>query len=329
MAIGVILGIVFAVFAVAGVIGGGVLLYNGCDEDDGKKKAFGGSFLVAGIALAVAFILVPFSFHTVDAGEIAVVKEMGKIIDTREAGTHFDFWMIRSYDKYDTKVRSVTSTTMAYSKDKQTMDIEMTVQYQVDKAHVKDIALTYGSLEALESRINSVVIERTKSVLSNYNADSIISDRASVSINVATTVEAAIGEQYFIDVTNIALTNIDFSDAYEASVEQSMIAKQEVERAKAEAEKLLVEAQNKIAIAQAEADAKKAAATGEAEAIKIAAEADAQALATIQAAWNAISPEVKEIMLREMAIEKWDGQLPDTMVGNDFLEQLLGLLNNN
>lgn len=285
--------------------------------------------VVGAILSALLFITIPFSFHGVDAGEIAVVKEMGRIIDTREAGTHFDFWMVRSYDKYDTKVRSVTSTTMAYSKDKQTMDIEMTVQYQVDKAHVKDIALTYGSLAALESRINSVVIERTKSVLSGYNADSIISDRASVSVNVATTVEAAIGEQYFIDVTNIALTNIDFSDAYEASVEQSMIAKQEVERAKAEAEKLLVEAQNKIAIAQAEADAKKAAATGEAEAIKIAAEADAQALATIQAAWNAISPEVKEIMLREMAIEKWDGQLPDTMVGSDFLEQLLGLLNNN
>jgi regulator of protease activity HflC (stomatin/prohibitin superfamily) len=207
------------------------------------------------------------------------------------------------------------------------MNIEMTVQYQVDKSHVKDIATTYRSLEALESRINSVVIERTKSVLSRYNADSIISDRASVSAEVATVVEEASGVQYFIDITNVALTNIDFSDAYEASVEQSMIAKQEVEKAKAEAEKLLVEAQNKVAIAEAEANAKKAAANGEAEATKIAAEAEAQALATIQAAWDAIAPEVKEIMLREMAIEKWDGKLPDTMVGSDFLEQLLGALN--
>lgn len=321
-----IFGILFSVLFLGLTIGGVALAAWGYSEDRNGILTTG---VVGAILSALLFIAIPFSFHGVDAGEIAVVKEMGRIIDTREAGTHFDFWMVRSYDKYDTKVRSVTSTTMAYSKDKQTMDIEMTVQYQVDKAHVKDIALTYGSLAALESRINSVVIERTKSVLSGYNADSIISDRASVSVNVATTVEAAIGEQYFIDVTNIALTNIDFSDAYEASVEQSMIAKQEVERAKAEAEKLLVEAQNKIAIAQAEADAKKAAATGEAEAIKIAAEADAQALATIQAAWNAISPEVKEIMLREMAIEKWDGQLPDTMVGSDFLEQLLGLLNNN
>lgn len=321
MAIAIILGILFVVLAIVA----GVLAYFAFDNEN---KAGGIVSVVACVVLTLGFLCIPFSIRTVDAGEIAVVKEMGKIVDTREAGTHFDFWMVRSYDKYDTKVRSVTSTTMAYSKDKQTMDLEMTVQYQVDKVHVKDIALTYGSLDALESKINSVVIERTKSTMSGYDADSIISERATVSAKVAEVVEAAIGSQYYIDVTNVALTNIDFSDAYEASVEQSMIAKQEVEKAKAEAEKLLVEAQNKVAIAEAEANAKKAAANGEAEAKRIQAQADADALALIQAAWDAIDPEVKEIMLREMAIEKWDGQLPDTMVGSDFIEQLLGALGN-
>lgn len=320
MLYGWIFGIVFVIALIVGI----ALLVVGCNDESTGKFWSG---IVTTVVSFLCFLCIPFSYRTIDTGEVAVVKEMGKIIDTREAGTHFDFWMVRSYEKYDTKVRSVTSTTMAYSNDKQTMNIEMTVQYQVDKSHVKDIATTYGSLEALESRINSVVIERTKSVLSRYNADSIISDRASVSAEVATVVEEAIGVQYFIDITNVALTNIDFSDAYEASVEQSMIAKQEVEKAKAEAEKLLVEAQNKVAIAEAEANAKKAAANGEAEATKIAAEAEAQALATIQAAWEAIAPEVKEIMLREMAIEKWDGKLPDTMVGSDFIEQLLGALN--
>ena len=308
-----------------GLFGVGIwLMVNGIEEEN-SLPAVGG--IIMTLLFLILFICVPFSFHTVEAGEIAVVKEMGKIIDTREAGTHFDFWMTRSYDKYDTKVRSVTSSATSYSNDKQTMELEMTIQYQVDESHVKDIALTYGSLNALEDRINSIVIERTKSVMSSYNADSIISERATVSAKVAEVVELAIGSQYYIDVTNVALTNIDFSDAYEASVEQSMIAKQEVEKAKAEAEKLLVEAQNKIAIAEAEANAKKALAQGEAEAVKIAAEAEANALATIQAAWDSIDPEVKEIMLREMAIEKWNGELPNTMVGSDFIEQLLGALN--
>ncbi len=317
-------GILFGVLFVGLAIGAIALATYGYEEDKGGCKVGG---IIGTIVSVLLFACIPFSFKTIQTGEVAIVKEMGKVIDVREAGTHFDFWLIRSYEKYDIKVRSVTSNTMAYSNDKQTMTVEMTTQYQVNKDKLKEIASTYGSLSALEDRISSIVIERTKSVLSSYNADSIISDRTKVSVEVATVVEEAIGEKYFIDVTNVALTNIDFSDAYEQSVEQSMIAKQEVEKAKAEAEKLLVEAQNKVAIAEAEANAKKAQANGEAEALKIQAEAEAKALETVQLAWEAISPEVREIMLREMGIEKWNGELPDTMVGSDFIEQLLGLLN--
>lgn len=71
---------------------------------------------------------------------------------------------------YDTKVQTLDIQDAAYSKDAQTMDLTMTVQYQIDTAKVKEIATTYGSLDALSSRIRSVSIERAKSVLSNYSA---------------------------------------------------------------------------------------------------------------------------------------------------------------
>lgn len=319
MAIAIILGIVLFILAVvAGILAG----YFFSDERTGGGVAS----VIACVALSLAFLAIPFSIRTIDAGEIAVVKEMGKIIDTREAGTHFDFWMTRSYDKYDTKVRQLDITTQSYSNDKQTMDVAMTVQYQVKPDAVKEIAKTYGGLTALEGKIQSIAVERTKAVLSSYTADKIIMERATVSSAVSTEIENAVGDNYHVDITMVALTNIDFSDAYEQSVEQSMIAQQELVKAEAEAKKLLIEAQNKVKIAEADADAKKAAANGEAEAKRIQAQADADALALIQAAWDAIAPEVKEIMLREMAIEKWDGQLPDTMVGSDFIEQLLGAL---
>lgn len=343
----ILFAILFAAVLIFGFVFGGKKLYeasevstssyNGYERVSEEKiqtnmkkksnlKRTGIVGIVVGVIGLIGFIMVPWNFHQVESGEVAVVRHMGKIDGVRESGVHFDFWITNSYQMYDTKVRAVQSETMAYSKDKQTMTIQMNVQYKIDTAHVEQIALTYGSLEALENRINSVVIERTKSTLSGYDADAIISDRAAVSAAVAEMVENAIGEQYYIDVTNVSLTNIDFSDAYEQSVEQSMIAKQEVERAKAEAEKLLVEAENKVKIAQAEANAKKAAAEGEAEAVKIQAEADAAALKLIQEAWGSIDPVVRDIMLREMGIEKWDGKLPETMVGSDFIEQLLGAI---
>lgn len=339
MIFGWLLGVLFF-----GILVGGVALtaVGGYNE---RKGMLGGGVVSIVIGFAL-FLTIPFSFHQVDSGEISVVKEMGKIIDTREAGTHFDFWMVRTYEKYDTKVRQLDIVTSAYTAgDKaqevegdiaptgteqkaqlQPIDIQLTIHYAINKEAAKTISLEYGSLTSLESRISSVVTAKIKEVVKKYEAAQLISERDVLASEVLEAINSALGNDYHVTVKNVALTNIDFSDAFEQSVEQSMIAQQELVKAKAEAEKLLIDAENKVKIAEQEAAAKKAAAQGEADAKRIQAEADAAALELIQEAWEAIDPAVKEVMLREMAIEKWDGKLPETMVGNDFLTELLGAL---
>jgi regulator of protease activity HflC (stomatin/prohibitin superfamily) len=275
MAIAIILGILFVVLAIVA----GVLAYFAFDN---ANKAGGIVAVVSCIVLSLAFLCVPFSIRTVDAGEIAVVKEMGKIIDTREAGTHFDFWMTRSYEKYDTKVRQLDITTQSYSNDKQTMDVAMTVQYQVKPDAVKEIAKTYGGITALEGKIQSIAIERTKAMLSSYTADDIIMTRGSVSEAVSSSIETAVGDNYHVDITMVALTNIDFSDAYEQAVEAKMVAEQaklqkDYENKAAEA---AAETAKKVAEMQADAEAyaKEKAAEAEAKAIITKANAEAEAL---------------------------------------------------
>lgn len=344
-------GFLFAFLFIALVAVGIVLAVKGYGDDKARLKVSG---IIIAIASFILFLCIPFSFHTIDSGEIAVVKEQGKVIDTREAGVHFDFWMIRTYEKYDTKVRGVEVTTAAYSHDKQPMDIQMTIQYQVKKDKVKDIAITYGTLSALEGRIQSVAIERTKSKLSAYDADSIIEERGTISAEVSQIVEDAIGEQYFIDITNVALTNIDFSDAYEQSVEQSMIAKQEVEKAKAEAEKAKAKAQGDLEVAKLNAQAKIEAAKADAEAQKLVAQAEATALKlkSIETAralgfkvdeteitledgsilteynidFTGVSEERIELLAAYMRyieyLSKWDGKLPTVMTDTGVMLQI-------
>ena len=78
---------------------------------------------------------------------------------------------------------------------------------------------------------------------------------------------AAIGENYFVNVVAVVLTDLTFTDAFELAVEEKMIA----EQAKLKAE---YDNQTKVAQAQAEADAKLAAATAEIEIAQ--AQADAE-----------------------------------------------------
>lgn len=302
MAIGILVGILMIVFVIVGFVMCGAFA-------DDKPGLSVGSCLVA-IALLIAFIFVPFSFHTVSSGEVAVVKHLGKIEGIKTAGTHYDTWITNKYIKYDTKVRNLEAQTMAYSSDAQTMDIQMTIQYQIISDKVIDIATQYGKLNILENRINSIAIEKTKSVLSSHKAMDIIAKRATISPMVEAAIKEAVGEEYFVDIVTVVLTNIDFSDAFELAVEEKMIAEQtklkadyenqtKVAKAEAEAEAKLKAAQAEIDIAKAEAEALKIAAEGEAEANRI------------------INESITDKIIDKIIVENWDGKLPAVVGGNE------------
>ena len=323
MMIGVLLG--FVILVLAAIFAGVALV--------AKKKAKKMTCIVSVILVLVmllALAIAPMSFHTVEAGEIAVVKNLGRIKGVREAGTHFDFWMTNTYSKYDAKVQNVDISAAAYSSDAQTMTIAMTLQYQIMTDKVMDVATQYGSLDVLENRIQSIAIEKTKSVLSSYKAMDIIADRAAISPAVEESIKTSIGDEYFVNVVTVVLTNIDFSDAFELAVEEKMIAEQaklkadyenqtKVAQAEAEAEAKLKAAQAEIEIAQAQADAKlKAAeaqieiAKAEAEALKIAAEAEAEAN-------KIISDSLTQQIIDKTIVENWDGKLPTVMGNGEYI----------
>jgi len=248
-----------------------------------KSKKRTSKFLVptlVGIALifGITFAIVPFSFHTVNAGEVAVVKHLGKAKKIRTSGTYFDFWLTEKYTIYDAKVQNLEVKSMAYSKDAQTMDILMTVQYQIDTSKVIQIANQYGDLNVLSNRIESIAIEKTKSTLSGYSAMNIIETRAQISPMVETAIKNAIDEEYCVNITTVVLTNIDFSDAFEKTVEDKMIAEQEKLKAEYEKETAIVNAEKELEVAKLAAQAKIESARADAEAqIKIA-EAEAKAI---------------------------------------------------
>lgn len=323
MAIGVIVGIIVVILLIAACVG----CYVAYNNDSGVGQGVCG---VLAVALTITFIIVPFSFQTINPGEIAVVKHLGEITHVRDSGTHFDLWFINAYDYYDTKVQDVEITTAAYSSDAQTMDVAMTLQYQIDAEKVITIANQYGKLSALEARITSIATAQTKSVLSKYKAMDIIADRAAVSPAVEQAIKGAIGEEYCVNVQTVELINIDFSDAFEQAVEKKMIAEQEklqaeyendkkIAQAKAEADAQVKKAEAEKEIAKAEAEAKKVQAEADAEIKRIQAEAEAEAkkvAADAEAYANEkIAQSITPELLDKIYAENWDGKLP-SVVGN-------------
>ena len=248
-----------------------------------KENKFIIPVLAAAIVVVGALsLIIPGSFHQVEAGTVAVVKELGKIVDVRRPGTYFDFHMTRSYEVYDATVQQVKINTSAYSKDGQTMSLEVYLQYQipVEKLIVRDdngnilqsegIAGKYVTLSSLQSRIETQTIEKTKAVMSSAEAMTIIQDRQTYSELVSATVRNAIGPDYYVNVQDVILTNIDFTDEFEKSVEDKVVAEQDkqaaITRAEAQLEVAKLEAQKKIEEAKGNAEAQKIVAQASAEA---------------------------------------------------------------
>ncbi len=280
MAIGLILGVVFGIgfFVFAAFAGYSVYM---------KKRR---GRITAGIVLAAVFaallVTIPASFHTINAGEIAVVKHLGEARAVRTAGTYFDFWITEKYEVYDAKVQNMEITTQAYSKDAQTMDIIMTVQYKIDESKAIDIANQYGSIEILANRIESIATEKAKATLSSYSAMEIIETRANISPKVETVIKDSVNEEYCVSISTVVLTNIDFSEAFEKTVEDKMIAEQEKLKAEYEKETAIVNAEKELEVAKLDAQAKieKAKAEAQAEIEVASAEAEAIRLKSVEVA---------------------------------------------
>lgn len=230
---------------------------------------------IAGVALVASSLLallIPSSFHQVEAGEVAVVKTLGKVNGIRMPGTYFDFYLFNDYIYFDTTIQKLEIRTSSYSSDAQTMDIEMTVQYKIDPTKAEDILTEYISLDLLSQRIEKVADDNAKSILSKYTAMKIIETRASISPEVQEAVKLAIDEKYYATVTAVNLTNIDFTDEFEKSVEDKVIAEQQKEAA-------ITKAEQELEVAKLTAQAKIVEAEGNAESQKIIARASAEAMA--------------------------------------------------
>ena len=304
--------------------------------------------VVIALIAVVGLGFIPKSFHTVEAGQIAVVKHLGEAREVRTAGTYFDFWVTETYEYYDAKVQNMSLTTQAYSKDAQTMSIAMNVQYKIDESKVIDIANHYGTIDMLANRIESIAIEKTKATLSSYSAMNIIETRSQISPLVEDTIKSAVNEEYCVDIVAVVLTNIDFSDAFEKTVEDKMIAEQEKLKAEYEKETAIVNAQKELEVAKLQAQAKLERAKADAEAqIEVArAEAESVKLKSIEVA-RALGFTINETEITDEDgttlieyeidfegktseeigliteylkyieyLDKWDGELPSVMTGD-------------
>lgn len=258
-----------------------------------KKKII---LILIGVIILLGLITFACSITAVSTGFVGVKTRFGKVQDdVIQEGLNYKIPYVEKIVKIDCKTKKAEVTSEGSTKDMQTVAISIAVNYNVNKETANTLYREVGT-EYEDVIINPAILESIKSTIAQYTAEQLITSRAEVSNKIQETLSEKITKRGFV-VTEFNVTNINFSEAFDAAIEAKAVKQQEVETAKAELEKQKI--QNEKEIEVAEKDAK------------------VMELQNAQITDNTLK--LKELEVKQSLIEKWNGQLPTTTLGNDVM----------
>ena len=243
-------------------------------------------------------------------GKVAVVTEFGKAQDeVLEPGLHTKGYF-QVLHPMSVQKQKMSVELAAFSSDIQQVNTLITLNYNIDKVNAATIYREIGS-DYVSTLMYPRVQENAKIVFSRYTAENLVQKRDVLSTEILTLMQEDLSS-YGIHVSEVAIENIDFTDAFTNAVEAKQVATQEKLTAQTQQERLTMEAEaqaeRETIAAQAQAERNKIAADAEAYAIMTKAEAEAEANAKVAAS-------LSDTLIDYVRAQAWDGKLP-TITGD-------------
>ena len=243
------------------------------------------------LILVILFIAVCNPIAMVGVGERGVKVTLGKVDDSKiyTEGIHFVMPFISKIKTMDIKTQKNNIRTTVYTKDIQQAQISYVINYNLmpDSAHkmYQQVGVNYRDI------IITPVVEGTiKDVIGKWNAQDLVANREEATIDILEKLQLQLAPKY-INVTGFQMIDINYSEVFERAIENKVTAEQEALKAKNKTVQIEEEAKQKI----------------------ISAEAEAKSMA-IRA--NALTR--NKALVEYEAVQKWDGKLPEYMMGNSI-----------
>lgn len=273
-------------------------------EDVGNKRKISIVIWVATIVLSAVLMFISV-VAIVPTGYTGIKTTFGKVSDdVLGSGINFTLpW--QNVINMDNREQRAPFTLEAFSKDIQQVDIQGSINLNIDKTTAMNLYRDVG-VEYWNVLVTPRVYEDVKIVIAQYTAEKLVENRQACSDQIYELLKQELSVKG-INVISFAIENIDFTDAFESAVEAKQVATQEKQKAQTEQEKMTMEMQQKAERdriqAQAAADVQKIQADAEAYAVKVQAEAQAEAN-------RKIAETLSDALIRNNTVKQWNGQLP-------------------
>lgn len=256
--------------------------------EENIKNAFSGKSakkgIKIGIVAALAIIVILNCFTIVEAGHTGVVVTLGKVKEgVLQEGIHFKIPFIQQIVKIDNRIVKLEVETEAFSKDLQTVETVLAINYRVDTSKsysiYKNIGANYETV-----LVTPAVNEVLKAITAKYTAEESVTNRVLISDGLVSGLNNKLNE-IGLYVTDVNIINFEFSEAFITAIEEKQVAQQKL---------LKSETEKQTAIINAQANA---------ETVRINAEAQAQAN-------KILNESLSDRVIEYNKVQKWNGILP-------------------
>lgn len=249
-------------------------------------------------AVVIFFILLLLnSFYIVPAGYRGVELTFGKPnMDAKLEGIGFKIPFAQKVVKLEVRKQKIEVLADAASLDLQDVQTSIALNFHISPENSPVLYQEIG-LGYVNRIINPSIQEAVKAVTARYKAEELITKRPKVRDDIKSLLMVKL-LKYNVIVDDFNIVNFQFSKEFDKAIEQKVTAEQLKLKAERDLERIIIEKEQKITQAQAEAEA-------------------------LRLQKQEITPELiklREIEMMMRAIDKWNGVMPEATSGMPFID---------
>jgi len=205
--------------------------------------------------IGALFMGYKYTIFSVEAGHRAIKfnKLKGILPAIHKEGWHIMWPWLERPIIYDVRTHPQIFKSQTGSRDLQFVDLTVRVLYRPDANNLPTLYRFIGR-DYDERVLPSIVNEVLRSVIAQYNATQLLTQREQVSFLIRRTLEDR-AKRFSIILDDVSITHLGFSDEFSKAIELKQIAQQDAEKAKFVVMQAMQEKKSNIIKAQGEAAA--------------------------------------------------------------------------